>query len=229
MAHDDGDGKIELEDDRVRIDWQGVGQPADLPARRRSGWTRRRARSAGRTVENPLWAKLSSSDLITVHPLGGCGMGEDAATGVVDHTGRCSPAPEGRRGARRAARDGRLGHPAAAGRQPPAHDLGAFAERNVALLAERRGWTIDYSPTTAVLESAETRLGIRFTERMSGWLSTAVTDDYEPAAQRAKADGSPFEFTVTVISDDLNQLLSDESHPAHLIGTVACPALSRSR
>src|SRR6185312_3299780 len=72
----------------------------------------------------------------------------------------------------------------------------------------------------------ETRLGIRFTERMSGWLSTTVVDDYEPAARQAKADGSPFEFTVTVNSDDLDRLVSDESHSARLIGTVTCPALS---
>ena len=109
----------------------------------------------------------------------------------------------------------------------PLLTISALAERNVALLAERRGWTIDYTPTTAVLEpAAATRLGIRFTERMSGWLSTVETGDFEPAAARAKEDDSPFEFTVTVISDDLDKLLSDESHQARLIGTVVAPALS---
>jgi cholesterol oxidase len=109
----------------------------------------------------------------------------------------------------------------------PLLTISALAERNVALLAEARGRTIDNdAPKPEHKAAAEGPVGIRFTERMSGWLSTAETSDFEAAAARAKADASPFAFTVTVISDDLDRLVTDESHQARLIGTVECPALS---
>jgi cholesterol oxidase len=225
MAHDDGNGRIVLDGDRVRIDWEGVGrQPIfQSVAQRLHEATRPHG---GTFLKNPLWSKLSKQDLITVHPLGGCGMGDDAARGVVDHAGRVFAAAAGTE-----VYDDLLVADGAAMPRPlgvnPLLIISALAERNVALLAERRGWTVDYSPATGVLDpAAATRLGIRFTERMSGWLSTAVTGDYEQAAAQAEADGSRFEFTVTVVSDDLDRLLSDESHSARLIGTVTCAALS---
>ncbi len=58
----------------------------------------RRGGLGGRVLANPLWRPLGT-DLeamfgdargpqLTVHPLGGCRMGEDAGQGVVDHLGR---------------------------------------------------------------------------------------------------------------------------------------------
>lgn len=61
---------------------------------------RRQGLGDGQYVSNPLWKLLpkAAADamngefpggrLITVHPLGGCGMGDSAATGVVDDCGR---------------------------------------------------------------------------------------------------------------------------------------------
>ena len=42
--------------------------------------------TGGRALPNPMWGLLRS--LLTLHPLGGCRMGDTAATGVVDHLGR---------------------------------------------------------------------------------------------------------------------------------------------
>jgi cholesterol oxidase len=42
-------------------------------------------KTGGETVVPPTWTLFR--DLITPHPLGGCGMGSDASTGVVDHRG----------------------------------------------------------------------------------------------------------------------------------------------
>lgn len=39
-------------------------------------------------VKDPLNTPLFLNNLITVHPLGGCPMGDDSVTGVVDHAGR---------------------------------------------------------------------------------------------------------------------------------------------
>jgi cholesterol oxidase len=69
-------------------------------------------------------------------------------------------------------------------------------------------------------------LGIRFTETMRGHISTTVLDDYAKAEADGKRTGTPFEFTVTVSSDNLDEMLSNPAHQARLDGTVRCPALS---
>jgi cholesterol oxidase len=39
-------------------------------------------------VENPLWRFTLFQTLLTVHPLGGCPMGEDHTTGLVNDLGQ---------------------------------------------------------------------------------------------------------------------------------------------
>ncbi|WGV26142.1 alpha/beta hydrolase [Halotia branconii] len=71
------------------------------------------------------------------------------------------------------------------------------------------------------------KAGIQFTETMRGYFSTAVTNnDYQKASQQGKQNNSKFEFTLTVTSDDLDKMLTDESHKAKMFGTVTAPALS---
>lgn len=71
------------------------------------------------------------------------------------------------------------------------------------------------------------KIGLQFTETMRGYFSTAVTNgDYELAAAQGKQHNSPFEFTLTVNSDDLDTMLTDESHKAKIYGTVTAPILS---
>ena len=54
------------------------------------------ARANGaRFISNPVWQFLGLKSLITVHPLGGCGLGEDAGAGVVDHKSRAFDANGG--------------------------------------------------------------------------------------------------------------------------------------
>lgn len=74
--------------------------------------------------------------------------------------------------------------------------------------------------------TAPKKVGIQFTETMRGYFSTKVTNDYQLAAQQGKQDNSKFEFTLTVSSDDLDKMLTDESHKAKLVGSVTAPALS---
>ena len=42
----------------------------------------------GTYVPNPQWNKLTNYDMVTVHPLGGCVMGDDAAASVTNHIGQ---------------------------------------------------------------------------------------------------------------------------------------------
>jgi cholesterol oxidase len=87
MGHDDAGGRIEL-DGRARstITWPGLHeQPlfANANAFARAVTTR----LGGTFIEDPLETKLFMNNLITVHPLGGCAMG-DRDDGFVDHAGR---------------------------------------------------------------------------------------------------------------------------------------------
>ncbi len=84
MAHDDAGGRMRLEQDRLCIDWPGVGQQAVFT---RVNAALRAAAQAlvGTYVPNPLWSsELLGHPLITVHPLGGCVAGESAANAVVN-------------------------------------------------------------------------------------------------------------------------------------------------
>jgi cholesterol oxidase len=68
-------------------------------------------------------------------------------------------------------------------------------------------------------------VGIRFTETMRGHVSTSVLDDYNAAEVDGKRRGTPLEVTVTVSSDNLDELLANPAHEARLDGEVRCPVL----
>ncbi|MFN6572651.1 alpha/beta hydrolase [Dendronalium sp. ChiSLP03b] len=78
----------------------------------------------------------------------------------------------------------------------------------------------------ATTTTAPEKVGIQFTETMRGYFSTKVKNDYQLAAQQGTQDNSKFEFTLTVTSNDLDKMLTDESHKAKLVGSVTAPALS---
>lgn len=225
MTHDDAGGRIELEDDRARIRWPGVGKQ-EIFQRVDRNLERATGPLGGTYVRNPIWTKLLGNDLITVHPLGGCPMGEDASAGVVDHAGRVFAGTEGTE-----LHDGLI---VADGSIVP-RSLGvnpllticALAERAMSVLASERGWTIDYAlPSTPPTPEPPAPLGIQFTETMRGHVSLGVTDDFAEGARRGEAEGSDFRFTLTIVSDDLDRMLTNPAHEARMFGSVVAPALS---
>lgn len=74
--------------------------------------------------------------------------------------------------------------------------------------------------------SNATPVGIEFTETMRGFLSTSEKQDYQRGFEQGRKDGTPFEFTVTVVANDLDRLLKDPEHEASMSGTAQAPALS---
>lgn len=87
MGHDSADGRIELAGEGVRIDWRGA---ADDPLYECINEILAEAsiQPEGAYVPNPRWqSRLLGHNLVTVHPLGGCGMADDASGGVVNHAG----------------------------------------------------------------------------------------------------------------------------------------------
>ena len=87
MSLDDSDGRLGLVKDRLRVSWAGAGKqlPFERISSRLAELTKARG---GRYVMNPFWSRLFGRRLLTVHPLGGCGMGDSADRGVVDEFGR---------------------------------------------------------------------------------------------------------------------------------------------
>lgn len=228
MTHDDGAGQMTLEDDRVRINWPGVGeQPIFATANDR---LRAATRPLGGVyVQNPLWNRLTDHQLTTVHPLGGCVMADDAQEGVVNHKGQVFSDTTGSAVYEDLyVADGAI-IPRSLGVNPLL-TISALAERCCALIAQDRGWSFSDTPTSApsAPPAASTGPGLRFTETMRGHWSSEVVDDYEAAAKRGKRDGSTFEFTLTVISRDLKAMVEDHAHTARLVGTVRAPELSAS-
>jgi cholesterol oxidase len=229
MAHDDSGGRMYLENDRLRLKWPGAGEE---PYIQRVGEQLERAtRPLGGTfVENPLWSKLQTHNMVSAHPLGGCIMAEDAERGVTNHKGQVFSGTSGTdiyEGLY--VNDGAI-IPRSIGVNLHI-TISALAERNMALLIKDRGWLMDYSfpPVPQPTEPAEPRRpGVQFTEAMEGYFSTKVKDDFQLAAQQGRADGSPFRFIVTIQSDDVERMISDRDHAARLIGTATAPALSPS-
>jgi cholesterol oxidase len=87
MSVDESAGELRLQNDRLRIHWPGVGGSPVIA--RDNEWLKLASQAiSGQFVANPLWSAALGKKLITVHPLGGCGMGDDATQGVVDHLGQ---------------------------------------------------------------------------------------------------------------------------------------------
>jgi len=225
MTHDDGTGQMKLENDQLRIHWPGVG---DQPIFDKVNATLQKASKAlgGEYVMDPLWTKLLHSNLMSVHPLGGCVMAEDADHGVVNHKSQVFTSARGP-----AAYDNLYVMDGAVVPRPlgvnPLLTISALAERAVALAARDRGWKIDYTlPSRPAQAPATQKVGVEFTETMTGYFSTQVKDDYQRGADQGKAANSPFTFTLTIVSEDVDAMVNDPKHEARMVGSVSAPALS---
>ncbi|HEY2385264.1 MAG TPA: GMC oxidoreductase [Terriglobia bacterium] len=224
MAHDNDGGQMLLADDRLRVDWPGVGgQPIFQQIKQRLLDATKGL--GGVYVANP--SKLTNQNLTSVHPLGGCVMAESADQGVVNHKGQVfSGAADG------AVYDGLLVSDGSIIPMPlginPLLTISAIAERNCALLAADRGWNIDYGFTAAPVKRQPAALtpAVQFTETMKGSFSTAVKDDFQKGFDRGQQDNSPMQFVLTMMAEDAELMLTDPQHQFQAVGTVTAPALS---
>ncbi len=225
MTHDDGNGRMHLADDELRVDWPGVGKEEIFRKANDNLFEAGKALS-GRFVENPLWTKLAGNQLITVHPLGGCVMGNDAGTGVVNHKGQVFAGASGTD-----VYEGLYVSDGAVIPLPlgvnPLLTISAMAERSMALAAKDRGWTIDYTLPSAPKNVPEPlKVGMQFTETMSGYIGMDEMADYAQGAAKGQEANSPLKFTVTVMSGDLEAMLTDQAHAGTMVGTLIAPSLS---
>jgi cholesterol oxidase len=84
VSHDEARGRIKLDNGSAEIDWPRV---AEQPVYARVDAALSKAAEAvgARYIKSPLAVTSMGTKPATAHPLGGCGMGANAASGVVDH------------------------------------------------------------------------------------------------------------------------------------------------
>ena len=132
-----------MNEDKLRSKWPDVGRlPIFKKVKKRL--TQATKALGGTFIPNPIWSKLFGHNLITVHPLGGCPMADDASSGVVNHEGQVFDTSNGNDTLHEGlyVMDGAV-IPTSIGTNPLL-TISAIAERNIARLAKKRGWTIDY-------------------------------------------------------------------------------------
>lgn len=226
MTHDDGQGLLQLKNNCLDIYWPGVGKQKIFE---KVDQTMLKATQAlrGTYIRNVLWNKLLNYDLITVHPLGGCGMGEDAATGVTDHTGNVFAGASGHNTYPGLyVLDGSI-VPLPLGTNP-LYTISALTERACRIIIEGMGREVpyeDFLPAEApgTLPAAE----VQFTETMRGFFTTAEKEDYQKAWEKGQSDNSICLFTLMIQTGDMKTFLQDEDHPGTIAGMVTCPTLSK--
>ncbi|MEX2592900.1 MAG: GMC family oxidoreductase, partial [Anditalea sp.] len=229
MSHDDGNGEMELKEDKLNIHWKDVGRQNIF--KKVSGELASATTAlGGNIVPNPTWNKVLDYDLVTVHPLGGCIMADDASKGVVDHKGQVFNGTEGKElypGL--FVMDGAI-IPRPVGTNPLL-TISALAERSCKIIAQDMGLSLSYSfnPVIDGPEPIEEEaVGVQFTETMKGFLSLDKKEDYDSAYEKGKQQGSAFEFTLTILSEDVGLLVEISEHQARMTGTMKAPFLSDS-
>ncbi|MEJ7766750.1 MAG: alpha/beta fold hydrolase [Chitinophagaceae bacterium] len=227
MTHDGEHGRFLLNNDRLNIDWQKVGKE-DIFAKADEQLRKETKALSGVYVKNPVWVKEMGDELVTVHPLGGCHMGEGIETSVVNHKGQLF-AKDSASGVYENfyVTDGSV-MPRSLGVNPLL-TISAISERCSALIAADRGWVIDYTSSKKVQPPPETlkTVGVEFTETMRGFFSKNVNNnDYQTGFNTGQAAGEPFAFTLTIRSNDVFEMIKNPAHNAFISGTVTAPGLS---
>jgi len=235
MSHDGAGGRIALEDGRLKVGWENVADQPIFAAIERN-LKRATYATGGTYVRNPLTDSLLGNALISVHPLGGCVMGQDRTRGVVNH--KCQVFDANANAEPDAVHAGLYVCDGSIVPRPlgvnPLLTITALSERAMIHLARDREWTFSDEakhdlPLLIAAPGGREKLapaGVEFTERMAGYISSDVTLPHETAARRGKESGSPLSFTVTILIDDVDRFIHDKEHRGRIFGSVECPGLS---
>ncbi len=111
----------------------------------------------------------------------------------------------------------------------PLLTISGLAERNCKLIADEFKETLDYGfGAIPKKDIKDPKPGVQFTETMRGYFSLNEKEDFKKAFDLGKKEDSPFEFTLTIRSDDSEKFLKEPDHLAAMSGTVTAPKLSAS-
>lgn len=238
MAHDDGRGALRLKGDRIAVDWPGVARQSVYQRIDDRLFAAAKAEGAD-YLKNPAQSTFLGEKLVTVHPLGGCGMGETAELGVVDDRGRVFDPQRGNGAVHDGlfVLDGAI-LPRSIGINPLL-TISALAERALMKLGAELGQDpmrpkVVAVPPLGLTAEALTPAGVTFTERMSGAVARVEGHATKPLetsrgvyAQAAQADARrDLVLMATITIADVNQFIDDPNHTATLSGTIMCPLIA---
>ncbi|KAF9170568.1 hypothetical protein BGX20_008798 [Mortierella sp. AD010] len=211
MSHDDSSGELHLRDDRVRIDWPGVGTTRNF-SRLDTLLEPLASVVHGTYVRDPLTAATDDA-VVTVHPIGGCGIGRTGADGVVNHkgqvfTGQGDEVYEGLYVMDGASIPTSLG-------VNPFLTISGLAERAVAILARDRGWTIKYEPTLEPIDFKNPQFPIPYDAKKEDPVAFAWAQTLRKSALKdvAEADGEVKGLIETFSDDESSSSDSDADEP----------------
>ncbi len=226
MCHDDSSGELSLDDDHIKLSWPGVGEQPILE-KVESAMTLAAKALGGTFMKNPITNKFMKNNQVSVHPLGGCCMGNSAEDGVVNHKGQVfSSGMEVHEGLYIS--DGSV-LPKSVGVNPLL-TISAVTERMCRYIVhedKNAEIPLNFPHDGQSIEESGKALGIRFTEKMAGFFSFG-DHDYKTASNKGKTLGSKgeFEFVLTIISRDVEEMIANPEHKANMFGTVIAPQLS---
>jgi cholesterol oxidase len=228
MSTDDSAGRIVLNSDRIHVDWPEVAeQPVFTRDNRIADIATKALR--GNAVFDPLWAWSRGRSLITVHPLGGCVMGDNKEEGVVDHKGRVFDSTGDGVHPGLYVSDGSV-VPLALDANPLL-TISALAERTAKLMIADRKWANGQRSALPAPPPAQAQTAsLAFSERMSGFVSLRVGNcDFREAYERGRDDGSVVELRLTIDYHDVQAVLDAPNREASISGTMLAPELSTHR
>ncbi len=223
MSHDDGNGEMYLNNQHLDISWSSVGKQPIFEKASDAMYDATKA-LGGTYIKNVTWNKALNYGLVTVHPLGGCCMGEGSETGVTDHTGNVFTGVNGEVHKGLYVLDGSI-LPMPLGTNP-LFTISAVTERACKLILEKLGLTSKENYPPMNLPDVEYVPAVQFTETMKGFFSMNEKDDYQKGSETGRQKNSPLQFTLTIKTGDINLFSNDPKHPGSMAGTVIAPALS---
>ncbi|MEO5893711.1 MAG: GMC family oxidoreductase N-terminal domain-containing protein [Ferruginibacter sp.] len=224
MAHDGGKGEMSLKDGRLDIHWPKIGQE---PIFNKASDAMQQATTAlgGTYIRNVVWNKLLNYELVTVHPLGGCCMADDASGGVTNDIGNVYASNSGvETHPGLYVLDGSI-VPRPLGTNP-LFTISALTERSCKLILEQMGKTLSYDFPPVVPTVTQPAPAVQFTETMKGFFSKDPEVDFEKGYQFGKESASTFMFTLTIQTENVNTFINDPERKGYMAGTVIAPALS---
>ncbi|MDH5258069.1 MAG: hypothetical protein OEX07_08665, partial [Gammaproteobacteria bacterium] len=78
----------------------------------------------------------------------------------------------------------------------------------------------------ASIKASTSKRGIQFTETMRGYFSPDEKDDFDAGYAQGKKNNTTFDFSLTIQSLDLDEMINNEGHDASISGIVNAATLS---
>lgn len=226
MGFDVGDGVFRLRTRRrtgqayLDVDWNPRGSRTHFRALT-EGCRRIAEELGGSFVENPLTRTFGR--IVTVHPLGGCPMGDDPAYSVVDSFGAVHGYP-GMYIADGSVMPGPVG-------VNPSLTIAAFARRAALELLRSDGSADAVKQPAPAAEAAAALAGkarLSFEETMRGYIAAGQWD-FHSGYENGKTGRSELVLALCVTIDDPERFLACEEHRASVTGRVSSSLYGNDR